>query len=228
MRGKFTQTGVDEKSPRITPACAGKVGLPRFPAAPAQDHPRVCGESLPALHRQLYLLGSPPRVRGKSKKFKHWVTSEGITPACAGKVPVPPFATGIICGSPPRVRGKYQFHNSKTPLLRITPACAGKVGRRNTSGRPARDHPRVCGESDLKAVDTRIREGSPPRVRGKCLSCCCSPARSRITPACAGKVICSSNNQSSDQDHPRVCGESKIPATGLTLPEGSPPRVRGK
>ena len=154
-------------SSRITPACAGKVGLPRFPAAPAQDHPRVCGESLPALHRQLYLLGSPPRVRGKSAMSDATCLLQWITPACAGKVNFCRFDAACkkdhprvcgesciiltpftyIIGSPPRVRGKFIVYLVVCDITGITPACAGKVYMSPEERKTYEDHPRVCGES---------------------------------------------------------------------------------
>ena len=69
------------------------------------------------------------------------------------------------------------------------------------------DHPRVCGEKigEFKAII--IKEGSPPRVRGK-VSARPVPARaSGITPACAGKRNTSPEYMPQAQDHPRVCGE---------------------
>ena len=52
----------------ITPACAGNSQreIPIFSAI--WDHPRVCGEQLLPFAMGLYLLGSPPRVRGTAKR----------------------------------------------------------------------------------------------------------------------------------------------------------------
>ena len=51
---------------------------------------------------------------------------------------------------------------------------------------------------------------------------------SGITPAHAGKsflvVICSSK----EQDHPRMCGEKRQDRLDYYVPQGSPPRMRGK
>ena len=69
----------------ITPACAGK-SLPTSTFAPSYwDHPRVCGEKELPTYSRPFVLGSPPRVRGKETCKSSRVVSRGITPACAGK-----------------------------------------------------------------------------------------------------------------------------------------------
>ena len=50
----------------------------------------------------------------------------------------------------------------------------------------------------------------------------------RITPACAGKRLKRSVVDACTKDHPRVCGEKKIPTLQPLISLGSPPRVRGK
>ena len=52
--------------------------------------------------------------------------------------------------------------------------------------------------------------------------------RCRITPAYAGKSALNWAQMSTDEDHPRLCGE-KVPKVPLTLANiGSPPPMRGK
>ena len=50
-----------------------------------KDHPRVCGEKPPFCLILVYLIGSPPRVRGKVISCGFLLRCFGITPACAGK-----------------------------------------------------------------------------------------------------------------------------------------------
>lgn len=50
-------------------------------------------------------------------------------------------------GSPPHVRGKEYLGGGRYHVNRITPACAGK--------------------SDLYALLSLFKKGSPPRMRGK-------------------------------------------------------------
>ena len=70
---------------RITPACAGKtlsklVHIPRY-----RDHPRVCGKNVKYINDDMFVSGSPPRVREKPCGVTSLILSNGITPACAGK-----------------------------------------------------------------------------------------------------------------------------------------------
>ena len=132
----------------ITPACAGKRSTPIFPVMDNWDHPRVCGEKLPAIFVPVRCLGSPPRVRGKAITFIDDYMVKRITPACAGKrvaiesrsacVQDHPRVCGekvsstspmkCLKGSPPRVRGKEGFCYFFCRYSGITPACAGKRG----------------------------------------------------------------------------------------------------
>ena len=79
-----------------------------------------------------------------------------------------------------------------------------------------------------KASAIDVKQGSPPRVRGKEPTRRQGRAKRRITPACAGKSPKIAGGGSVRQDHPRVCGEKKAYKDGKEEGEGSPPRVRGK
>ena len=146
-------------------------------------------------------------MRGKGPDPGHHPRRGGITPACAGKR----ICTVAIChgwrdhprvcgekrvikgiqgrdlGSPPRVRGKGFMASWIACRAGITPACAGKRAPRTKTRRPARDHPRVCGEKDFSQKRQPGRQGSPPRVRGKVDVYYFFVPNRRITPACAGK-----------------------------------------
>ena len=128
-------------------------------------------------------------MRGKVKPATQRDSIIRITPACAGKSPLPFLlqsrrqdhprvcgekVTGICnaCGkpgSPPRVRGKGAWCRGVGPVLRITPACAGK--------------------SRARCAPNPERGGSPPRVRGKAFLAGAHIYHYRITPACAGKSL---------------------------------------
>ena len=72
-----------------------------------------------------------------------------------------------LLGSPPRMRGKVGVAAYRGEVLGITPAYAGKSRPQKAPHTAGRDHPRVCGEK-LRIVEVgRVKEGSPPRVRGK-------------------------------------------------------------
>ena len=86
----------------------------------------------------------------------------------------------------------------------------------------------MCGENLLPKHERNIFAGSPPRVRGKPTSIKPITGGIGITPACAGKTMSTPYTLSGARDHPRVCGENIFSNDEGKLPEGSPPRVRGK
>ena len=131
-------------------------------------------------------------------------------------------------GSPPRVRGKPAVSMTKRKRTRITPARAGKTKPRRHNCRPAGDHPRACGENAVKNIGQKIKNGSPPRVRGKRYDVICLPEVPGITPARAGKTTMFNQSSGETRDHPRACGENQIPSAEKRDHKGSPPRVRGK
>ena len=191
-----------------SPTCAGKRAWPYRPPTSGRDHPRVCGEKGQVLTTSEIKKGSPPRVRGKVVVRLVLGHSLGITPACAGKRPIPPSAACAATG--------------------ITPACAGKRCVPSVQRLHPWDHPRVCGEKTRSCSQTTSNRGSPPRVRGKDLGITNAIKSYGITPACAGKRLCAFPPPDSTWDHPRVCGEKNSEKAAKDLGWGSPPRVRGK
>ena len=133
-----------------------------------------------------------------------------------------------LCGSPPRVRGKPGNAGREHVCARITPACAGKTTCPMLDTQRTSDHPRVCGENPVFPAAPLDMRGSPPRVRGKLGAAGEIKQRIRITPACAGKTGPRHERRGRRTDHPRVCGENTTLKAGLSMCDGSPPRVRGK
>ena len=192
----------------ITPARAGKTDKEKDLVRKYRDHPRSCGKDLPSLQLLTMGWGSPPLVRERHLYQGRGVHHHGITPARAGKTPLPRErrtpswdhprscgkdvfnfyrSTGLM-GSPPLVRERLyrisRFHCNR----RITPARAGKTDKPASSSLRLRDHPRSCGKdiSRRRSITTSI--GSPPLVRER-------PSKPRnkircpgITPARAGKT----------------------------------------
>ena len=138
------------------------------------------------------------------------------------------MAPSAARGSSPRVRGKRDQPVRHVPVPGLIPACAGKTDGTATESAPTRAHPRVCGENDILAGDTRAATGSSPRVRGKQAGglLCLGPFG--LIPACAGKTIRRSRLAWSGGAHPRVCGENDCLVVVVVEAEGSSPRVRGK
>ena len=85
VRGKVESTQAYKEAIGITPACAGKSCYTSNTCPHSRDHPRVCGEKMPAVTVSSSAVGSPPRVRGKDDRGGKRRCSGGITPACAGK-----------------------------------------------------------------------------------------------------------------------------------------------
>ena len=153
MRGKGILHPMHCPHGRITPAYAGKSKTFALPDFINQDHPRVCGEKFTFFVFCPYVLGSPPRMRGKAWHSALYVFHCGITPAYAGKS----FASGYrsqilwdhprvcgekttaglyatpISGSPPRMRGKENRCGHANKSYGITPAYAGKRLKRSRS-----------------------------------------------------------------------------------------------
>ena len=147
VRGKATLRMFLIFSFRITPACAGKSYYFAFLTITSKDHPRVCGEKLPALLPYLNRLGSPPRVRGKVCNRQAAIYRVRITPACAGKRRGVSMPAGGTWG--------------------ITPACAGKSKLVRFGTSKVQDHPRVCGEKHQLFDSTITAKRITPACAGK-------------------------------------------------------------
>ena len=126
------------------------------------------------------------------------------------------------------MRGKVCGHPVISVIGGITPAYAGKSLYLLPSGFFPRDHPRVCGEKSIAIGKVKLKQGSPPRMRGKVLRFFCPERLVGITPAYAGKSLWPSGNVRDRRDHPRVCGEKALFPVGVPSALGSPPRMRGK
>ena len=85
MRGKAVPAPMLLASAGITPAYAGKRLLRQLRHITSRDHPRVCGEKASQLHAFGFIVGSPPRMRGKAALAFFRVLCYRITPAYAGK-----------------------------------------------------------------------------------------------------------------------------------------------
>ena len=248
MRGKEGDVDAGILVGGITPAYAGKRSSKACRMGAASDHPRVCGEKCSTCFAVWAVWGSPPRMRGKAATIIQHSSGIGITPAYAGKSDTPsiPQTRGLdhprVCGekvykdihhvaamgSPPRMRGKVQRSLFVSVSLWITPAYAGKRPRQRGSTSRQRDHPRVCGEKPTPSHPSGVREGSPPRMRGKVDDIETGDLIHGITPAYAGKSGPFTAFEELFEDHPRVCGEKGSFTSSALYALGSPPRMRGK
>ena len=109
----------------------------------------------------------------------------------------------------------------------IIPARAGSRLARSRHRRPARDHPRACGEQRLISVAVLSLSGSSPRVRGAGRARPIAVREDGIIPARAGSRVSILFQNSRHRDHPRACGEQGPNLDDAEVVEGSSPRVRG-
>ena len=228
MRGKPFLTDVDIADSRITPADAGKTTFFRHIKRYTGDHPRGCGENGKRNSSTFSAMGSPPRMRGKHGGSPYSPACNGITPADAGKTSQQ-YHSLIPTKDHPRGCGEnFAIHYSQHSPHRITPADAGKTQPHygNCNGR--QDHPRGCGENGNRYELVRVKEGSPPRMRGKLAAGQIIGGAVRITPADAGKTLPILLLCGCPKDHPRGCGENPASPSSWACPLGSPPRMRGK
>ena len=212
---------------RFIPACAGNRGSAYVQAALRTVHPRVCGEQLTGWGPALLATGSSPRVRGTaSATATAWQYARFI-PACAGNRSCrlsysdPLAAHPRVCGeqfqhpgqlrirfgSSPRVRGTVTERLTPVFQLRFIPACAGNSPRSAKRGSIGTVHPRVCGEQPAADLESGLRYGSSPRVRGTAPKVIPEILHTRFIPACAGNRFQSKWSSLTRTVHPRVCGE---------------------
>ena len=126
------------------------------------------------------------------------------------------------------MRGKVVAHCVRQNAVRITPAYAGKRNCGRQSRCSTSDHPRVCGEKELRQAIAVQHIGSPPHVRGKAGYWVKDAQGRGITPACAGKRKRKTGLRRQAKDHPRMCGEKRHTFVSIESGVGSPPHVRGK
>ena len=85
VRGKALQYLILYQQDFIIPAGAGKSRRIVKSKLHVKDHPRGCGEKIPAFGLAISAPGSSPRVRGKVRASATYEVVDGIIPAGAGK-----------------------------------------------------------------------------------------------------------------------------------------------
>ena len=85
------------------------------------------------------------------------------------------------------MRGKVAKLTARAFGKRITPAHAGKSVILILRDPALEDHPRPCGEKLIEDGGKKLKQGSPPPMRGKAAEKAAQDAAGRITPAHAGK-----------------------------------------
>ena len=127
------------------------------------------------------------------------------------------------------MRGKALGAAAPPPPWRITPAYAGKSYPGLFPRISARDHPRICGEKNLRYNPYTEEIGITPAYAGKSKR---FPPGSwsgiGSPPHMRGKAIIAPPTSRGSRDHPRICGEKQGSASIQTRYAGSPPHMRGK
>ena len=108
------------------------------------------------------------------------------------------------------------------------PHARGRRGGGRRGSRLDRDHPRMRGEDDGLFEFDNEPVGSPPHARGRLHPRLDLGDRLGITPACAGKTLCTTDMATSRWDHPRMRGEDVLGSEPHELVAGSPPHARGR
>ena len=192
--------------------------------------------------------GSPPRMRGRPAVIPLQRPHVRLTPANAGKTPLPQASSGPTSahprecgedparprfnmlgqGSPPRMRGRLGVGVAGGRRTGLTPANAGKTVTGHCAVIQKRAHPRECGEDGFGAVLNQVVPGSPPRMRGRLPGVEGLWSGAGLTPANAGKTSSAVANALMTTAHPRECGEDRKPGPTQIGDWGSPPRMRGR
>ena len=110
MRGKPLRKVADDVCAGITPADAGKTFCLTGQNPPTEDHPRGCGENGYLTTLAAWMMGSPPRMRGKPHLIYGIALLSGITPADAGKTLKRSFRNQPFCSR--AVQISFNFSNS--------------------------------------------------------------------------------------------------------------------
>ena len=135
------------------------------------------------------LIRITPAYAGKSFPILfHFHTHKDHPRLCGEK---PDTIRGIMTniGSPPPMRGKGKRGKNNGNSCRITPAYAGKSFLSTSRAFCNQDHPRLCGEKQIRPLWRTWRKGSPPPMRGKETTPFTVSRMVRITPAYAGKSV---------------------------------------
>ena len=170
---------------------------------------------------------SIPAWAGKPSRCSPATTPLGVHPRVGGETRAAAIATMSNAGPSPRGRGNPADAGAGQREARSIPAWAGKPSAISPITAPAWVHPRVGGETLLKAFGCALVGGPSPRGRG-------NPARRlpgrpgcRSIPAWAGKPPAGPRGGRGLPVHPRVGGETRRDSMKRPSDVGPSPRGRG-
>ena len=192
----------------IIPALAGNTRRLPMGGGGMREHPRACGEHIPAAECNVFAWGSSPRLRGTHRFNLFSTRPVGIIPALAGNtvrrsririhVVDHPRACGehsnalpisvAAPGSSPRLRGTHAGLRHPFHQRAIIPALAGNTLVVLFERALDLDHPRACGEHTAAGGALLWRQRSSPRLRGTHSMSSCTESSCLIIPALAGNT----------------------------------------
>ena len=210
--------------------------------------PRVCGGNLKYHSWRRVPWGRSPRMRGKlllipaytvlsrpipayagetNSAFDNLCTDEADPRVCGGNV-LRTLCPACQVGRSPRMRGKHNGLVIDFILIRPIPAYAGETKAQAIVFLPSQADPRVCGGNCLHGLDSFLKLGRSPRMRGKRWHAARVKRSVRPIPAYAGETLIRLSFPVLVKADPRVCGgniqfHGKYPGK-----IGRSPRMRGK
>ena len=172
---RFTPTGVGTIVPVILFTIALAV------------HPHGRGDNMNDILNAATSIGSPPRAWGQFRIDYLVATYDRFTPTGVGTIrsrssksamhTVHPHGRGDnlpqmllsmrIGGSPPRAWGQSHARLSFGSTIRFTPTGVGTMNTILLDGRYSTVHPHGRGDNDIRTVQGRLLDGSPPRAWGQ-------------------------------------------------------------
>ena len=172
--------------------------------------------------------GSPPHARGRLMFDNFYNTLDRDHPRMRGEDLGNAVELSNPHGSPPHARGRRRTARGTTISSRITPACAGKTAKEPGFAAIMRDHPRMRGEDKTFEQIGPAQKGSPPHARGRLGCCVPQSARSRITPACAGKTLRTICNPCTHRGSPPHARGRRLTMVLANVNDGITPACAGK
>ena len=153
----------------IIPADAGSTSKVQIPVHWDTDHPRRCGEHLPAAGNTQGDYGSSPQMRGAQCDLIESPKVSGIIPADAGSTHQQCNSWYWHWGSSPQMRGAQELSNVIGGPEWIIPADAGSTHWPQTMGQPSHGSSPQMRGAQVFVIDLGFRRGIIPADAGSTL-----------------------------------------------------------
>ena len=185
-RGTLNAAFFARSRARFIPAYAGNAARTTTTSSTGTVHPRIRGERVAQLEKNLGSLGSSPHTRGTPRAANLARAHVRFIPAYAGNAcspcrshaprPVHPRIRGERAlrglehlaehGSSPHTRGTPGFLHYVRHFHRFIPAYAGNAPRTRAIPGSSSVHPRIRGERTKEEFTPFVESGSSPHTRG--------------------------------------------------------------